>query len=1823
MAQEKTIRIFVSSPSDVWDERRRAALVIDRLNRDLEGRIRLEPVLWEENFYRASSDFQSQIPPVEVVDIVICILWKRLGSDLPPDFNRGDGSARTGTEFEFETAMQAALEGELPDIFLFRKTAKITFDAETVDLEKAQFKALEAFWEKWIRNEDGHFTAAFQHFDDTDGFEAQLEKLLRRWLDERQRDVDWPIATKGSPFRGLEPFDEDHAAVFFGRRRAIKEVLARLSATARRGCAFLLLLGMSGAGKSSLVRAGVIPRLMAAGAVPEVDRWRRCVMRPQADGGGPDIADPLRGLAQALYAEDVLPELADGDTSTPEDLYALMARDPEGVAAPIKGALTRWGKAVAVTEGYERPVETRLLLVIDQFEELFGLDPATAQRFASLLAAVARSGRVWVIATMRSDFYGALQSLPSLVALKEDGASYDVLAPGAAEIREIIEAPARAAGLTYAEDAASGKNLATLLEEAASSPESLPLLGFMLQELFDHLDPARNLLQATVYRDLGGLEGAIEARAEATFKGLSPVAQEAFPALIRRLVTASEDGVATARTAPLDRAGLSPEMAALVDAFIAARLLVAGGSAGGTSLRVAHEALLSHWDRAAAAIRQNMSDLRLRARLEQAAALWRDQGRDAARLWRGDLELSEAADLLARLRGELSQEVADFADASLAAARARREKTLRRTRMVAAALALLALLSGAGAYFGISGQQAAEAQRQIAEGQRAEAIKQKDAAEAQRRLAAENAAEAERRAAEVLVAQSRFLLAGAERALAVGNAELATLLLLEAAPEDLAAPERPLEPAVLATLGKATAADRGILRLLNHHDTVTDVAYAPDGRIIASASGAADGDIGLWDAQTGMLITALKADGSGVTRIAFSPDGTRLASATEDGLAYLWDVAAGSLLYRLEGHAEQVADLAFSPDGVYLATASDDGSAILWDAETGTARFTFDDHPDQVLRVDFANGGQELVTLSEEVHFWSVDTGREVRRIPAEFDGFSDMAMGPDGKTMVLAADSGSVGIWAVETAREFSHLEPHMAGISRVAYSPDGVVIATGSEDGVVRVYAVRMGAIVVNFQHNGVPVTDLAFAPDGSGLAVAYEDGSVTLWDKDKETIAAHIAAHGEPINRIAYAPDGQRLATASDDLSLRVWSTAPATEVVERGIPGAGIPRFSIAADGSRVAAFKGNAGVIVWDTATGADIYPKEPPAPGPSIVDRDLPLPDQPARGGGFMSLFGRGADAPSDAPPDGFPFQDDGFPGAPGGPFPGSSFPDPIQNLALSADGKKLVTASFAGPILVRNVETGEVQAKIQAPNLIDPSLILSPDGTQLLIVAQGSDATLWSTDTGDALASLGHPGEEPGTTATFSDDGRYLALYGRSGALQIYGAEKGAFITRLAGHDLYITDVAFSKAGDKVASVSFDGSASVWETNSWKPLGRFSAGQSGLQAVAFSPDGEYLAATAQGDGSVPIWTVADQKLVTVLRGHGGQVNHLAFSPDGGLLATASEDKTVRLWEVKSGAQVAVYEGAEAGVMAVAFSADGKRLISTAGDWFVRIWPLQELQPQTLDQVRAGRFRDLTAAERATHFLPPVAEARFRFSILPGGEGTTECDRLAGDPSGYFHLYKMLSMPQVDPGGAAAVAACEAALAASPDEPRLVFRMARAQVLNGKLEEARVLYERVQSMGYAPAAFDLAAMTQIGVPGPANIEAALALYQEALAGQVAAAGASLGWIYWNGDGVPQDRQKALGFFQQAAAKGDAPSHFQLASLKALGEEGAQDIAGAIYHFEIARRLFAKLGNLGAVDFAQSRRANLARMLDDPEKLSDAYRRAQTWMPTSTAPASAR
>jgi hypothetical protein len=665
----------------VRPERVRAYDVLQKLQTKFRAFIQLEPILWEHEAMRATATFQAQILPPSKADIVVCILWVRIGMRLPSDYRRPDGTVPTGTEWEFEDAYSAYQLRGTPDLLVYRKTAAPTITVssdEQLTEWQAQKKALDLFLNNWSRDHEGAFKAAFNSFATDEEFASKLEQHLEKIINERlqaeagaapdKQKITW---FEGSPFLGLRAFQPEHAPIFFGREVATKEIVDRLKTQAAAGRVFLMLLGMSGCGKSSLARAGVIPSILRPGET-DIPCWKYTTLRPSDSAAG-----LLLSLANALMRPEALPEI-EGLGYTAESLASLFKDAPIHSIPLFQAALQQSGRAFSQRQLRSTDCDARLLLLVDQFEELFTMERFRPEvdQFIATIAALSQSGLVWVLITMRSDMYAHCTESGTLLRLKGEDGQYDVTVPGFAEIAQMVRMPAAASGLHYEVDPQSGQKLDdAILEEAWKNPEALPLLEFTLDELYK-VRTESNVLTWKSYRELGGMAGAISKRAEAEYELLSDQAKDAVPFVFARLVNLEHDkaSAAFALAADICQIGGAKEV---ISRFVAANLFVTNATAKGeTVVSLSHEALLDSWPRLRDWIASNREFLRVKQRLAKAAQLWIDAGKDTDYLLPAGKPLAEAEDALIKRRKELAPQEVALAETSRAAARSRRRRKM-------------------------------------------------------------------------------------------------------------------------------------------------------------------------------------------------------------------------------------------------------------------------------------------------------------------------------------------------------------------------------------------------------------------------------------------------------------------------------------------------------------------------------------------------------------------------------------------------------------------------------------------------------------------------------------------------------------------------------------------------------------------------------------------------------------------------------------------------------------------------------------------------------------------------------------------------------------------------------------------------------------------------------------------------------------------------------------------------------------------------------------------------------------------------------------------
>ena len=715
----RNIRIFISSPGDVAEERNRARQVIESLRRRYSRRLKLSPVLWEDFPLQSDISFQQGIDLVLSedlgIDIAVFILWSRLGSSVGPVVKKNDGGEyRSGTERELDLMLEARRQngGDRPALLVYTRGDETSFEERlrgkpTSEKEKiiSQKRLVEQFIQEEFQDPSrGHNLRAFHTFDRPVTFSNRLRVHLTSLLDElagENSETIWDVHKQGPPFLGLKSFQPEHADIFFGREEEILEARFALREQAKQGCAFLLLTGASGSGKSSLARAGVLPEIIQNEVDDETIAWRSLIVTPAEL-----MSDPVVALLRRLAQQTILPGLENGASSLETIASDLMANPDLTFRHAIRPLFNQ-------PEG-----RVRLLLVIDQLEESFVSNLLTNEhrtRLLTVLEAFARSGTTWVLATVRNDFYHLIQADPILARLLQGRGPMPVSVPSPDALQRLIEEPARLAGLRFEEK--GGISLAArILRDAASHAELLPLLEFVLQELFDGRTPNGELTFAT-YERLGGVEGALGTKAEEAFQSLPVDARESIREILPLLVSVEIEGdqPAIRRRARLDDLQSTPARMLLTDRLIESRFLTTDQRDEIPVASLAHEALLRCWERIAQWIASNQKHLQVRTRVEQSQQRWEHESRHESLLLPSGVPLNEGRELLAEAPQLVNSGTTEYIRISIDAHDAAMEQHRKGRRTTLMALGILTAVASLVGVFAWFQMQAADLTRKVSQ----------------------------------------------------------------------------------------------------------------------------------------------------------------------------------------------------------------------------------------------------------------------------------------------------------------------------------------------------------------------------------------------------------------------------------------------------------------------------------------------------------------------------------------------------------------------------------------------------------------------------------------------------------------------------------------------------------------------------------------------------------------------------------------------------------------------------------------------------------------------------------------------------------------------------------------------------------------------------------------------------------------------------------------------------------------------------------------------------------------------------------------------------
>ena len=1479
----KIIRVFVSSPGDVKAERSIADSILrataeefgipvsvqysnllreeqpslspgtvdetangrmgETANEAADDELVLCPYFWEYQRFSSDLGYQDQIPNPAQFDLVICILWSRLGTRLHPRFRMPDGSEpRSGTEFELGWAKEQHQKTPgVPALQVYRNRSRPNppVDApEKLEEFLKQWKALEDFLNSWSRDSEGAFVGAFNSYRNLEEFERLFREHFRDFLftqisSERERLLiarrSRPRRWKENPFRGLEVFDFEHAAIFHGRTKEIGAVLEALEVQVREHRPFVLVVGPSGSGKSSLVRAGVLPLLTQPETIEGIGLWRWAVTRPGAGGRDGDCFD---ALASALLESSALPVLENPEsTDGVRDLATELREHSDSIALRFRDALDHAARewkieqihyltekerqfreagrpddADAAREQRERLElpRARLALVIDQLEELFtsGFSLDIQQKYVATIAGLARSGRVIVIATLRSDFYPSYQQFPDLIELSSPAGKVDLRPPSGNEIGNMIRLPAEAAGLQFEEDQGSGQRLdQALAEVAAATPESLPLLEHVLALLYEaQVTRGDDLLRWSDYRELGELKGALAKHAEAVFNTLQPIEQAAFPVIMRRLVTLGqgEEEVPNRRTVPYRDFVISSDRdagaRAFIDLFIKERLLVADTDPQGEmTVTVAHEALLREWQRVKVWLKENREFLRMRDRLDASLRLWHYRGNQKDDLLRPGLPLAEGEKLVKDFEESLSLEAANYIRASIS------ERKRRRRIQDGIRYTLLAAITGLAMFAGVQWFRA-EGQRQSA----AQALKSE--------------AEIAGKLKEQLKQASWASFNQAERQFQLKEWNEAIALLARAIkfdPTNQVVSQRFFHE-LIAHREKAMPIP---IRLFAHHDVVYHASFDRDGVRILTASW--DKTAKLWEAGSGNLIMTFTHNAA-VNAAKFSPDGTRVVTASADKTAKLWDAGSG-LPLSVFNHQDSVTDATFSPDGSKLATASADKTVKLWDTSSGKLIVTLT-HQGVVNAVAFSPDGKRVLTASADrtAKLWDAVSGGLITSFPHE--GIVYFAVfNPDGTRIVTASADRTAKLWDANSANLLATFT-HQDSVYYAAFSPDGTRVISASADKTAKLWETEPAKLVATLAHEG-GVYRVAFSPDGGRIVTASWDRTAKLWTTSGKLIASF--ADQAELEDVVFSPDGSQVLTASWDKTVKLWE-ARMGELIASFDHSDGVNAVVFSPDGERVLTASADTKARLWDSTSGK------------------------------LIASFQHEAS---------------------------------VNAVDFSPDGSRVLTGAADHTAKIWEVKTGTLMGTFEHDDSVNAA-VFSPDGARILTAGSDKKAKLWDVASGKLLLTVVH--DEGVNAAAFSPDGRRILTASADKTARIWDATTGNLVASFE-HGDSVNQVVFSPDGTHILTACADGTASLWDVATGKIMQVF-AHEEPVRCAVFSPDATRIL-TGSIDNIARLWDIASGKVIAVFN-HQDTIRCAAFCRDGTRVLTGSADNTARLWDL-------------------------------------------------------------------------------------------------------------------------------------------------------------------------------------------------------------------------------------------------------------------------------------------------------------------------------------
>ncbi|MCA2699705.1 MAG: WD40 repeat domain-containing protein [Microcystis sp. M179S2] len=918
------------------------------------------------------------------------------------------------------------------------------------------------------------------------------------------------------PYRGLFHFGPGDAEYFFGRKSFIKTLF---QATQTRN--FIPLLGASGSGKSSVVFAGLVPKLQ------QESHWQFTHFRPGSD--------PFHALALALVP-----------------LYTTNLNETERLAQARQlanylrdGDISLADVVAQIQQNY--PSE-RVLLIADQFEELYTLcpDETIRRNFLDKLTTspFERVGMVLVL-TMRADFLGnALSYRPFADVLQNTDLKLGPM--NREELTEVIEKPAQKLGVTF-----EAGLVERILDDVESEPGNLPLLEFALTELWQRRQGQQ--LTHLAYTEIGQVQGALARHANEEYDKLSEAQREQMRRIFIQLVRPGEGTEDTRRLAT--KAELGAVNWALVKQLADARLVVTSRSeeAQVETVEVVHEALIRNWGELRGWMDTDRVFRAWQERLRGAMGQWqKTQGDEGS--WLRGAALAEAEEQLKQRPEDISQSEQDFIRQSLQererikqAEAARRRREIRTAWGIAAgSLVAVVISTGLGL---MAWKQTQQAELNLANargfsslslfdrGKELEAFV--EAIKAGKTLQKQQASDKE-----VMNALQELLNRKSERNRLEGHGSYVHSVNFSRDGKTLVSGS---DDNTIILWNVETG--QKLHTLKGHNGPVYSVNFSPDGKTLVSGSDDKTiKTIKIWNVETGKEIRTLKGHGGPVYSVNFSPDGKTLVSGSDDKTIKLWNVETGKEIRTLNGHEGPVYSVNFSRNGKTLVSGSGDKTIKLWNVEKPQEIRTLKGHDGPVYSVNFSRDGKTLVSGSDDktIKLWNVKTGQEIHTLKGHDSRVRSVNFSHDGKTLVSGSWDNTIKLWNRSTGQEIRTLKGHDGPVWSVNFSHDGKTLVSGSDDNTIKLWNVETGEEIHTLHGHKDRVRSVNFSPDGKTLVSGSGDKTIKLWNVETGQEIRTLHGHNSRVRSVNFSPDGKTLVSGSDDKTIKLWNVEKRQEI-----------------------------------------------------------------------------------------------------------------------------------------------------------------------------------------------------------------------------------------------------------------------------------------------------------------------------------------------------------------------------------------------------------------------------------------------------------------------------------------------------------------------------------------------------------------------------------------------------------------------------------------------------------------------------------------------------